>query len=436
MSGREYKTIMVFLFGVVMFMYGALSTGLQIFPYQYVQPYLAVSTSLYNASNMEEYNSETRWARIAPEKMGLAVYAPEQVQDGAIVYVSTHDTAARVIDHEGNELYSWSYKFSDVWPDQEHVVSVATLEDRHFYNRDFHLYENGDILLMATVAGVTPWGMGLVKLDKDSNVLWSYTGYPNNDFEVSPDGTIYIIDHKIRHEDLEHNEIPTLPFLEDTILMLDPDGKEIKSISIMDAIDRSAFRDMFKDVPDSDEGDPTHSNSLTYFTQDHPQVPWIKAGYVMISIRNINALAVLDPESEEIVHAYRLQTKMQHDLDYLPNGNFMVFDNRGSYTQGGYTRVLEFDPVTQEIYWSYDPEMGESDIGFETEFWGAQQRLDNGNTMIVHADIGRLIEVTPDANIVWDYRVPQIRQRDGQDYISTITSAEKVDPSNYSFLSK
>ncbi|MGH1402796.1 MAG: arylsulfotransferase family protein [Alphaproteobacteria bacterium] len=436
MQGREFKVIMVFLFGLVMFMYGALSTGLQIFPYQHMQPYLAISSSLYGASNIEEYNTEIRWARVAPAKGGLVTHVAEQVQDGVIVYVSTHDTAAYVIDHEGNELHSWSYNFSDIWPDQEHVISLRTLEDRYFYNRDFHVYENGDILLMATVAGVTPWGMGLVKLDKDSNLLWSYTGYPNNDFEVAPDGTIYVIDHKIRHEDLENNEIPTIPFLEDTIVILDPDGKEIKSISLMDAVDRSVFRDMFKDIPDADEGDPTHSNSLTYFTHDHPSISWIKEGYVMVSIRNINALAVIDPKSEEIVHAYRLQTKMQHDLDYLPNGNFMVFDNRGSYTQGGYTRVFEFDPVTQEIYWLYDPVPGESDIEFESEFWGAQQRFDNGNTMIVHADIGRLIEVTPASDIVWDYRIPHIQERDGQDYIATITSAEKIVTKNYPFLSK
>lgn len=435
MSHKEFKVVIIMLFGVVAFMYGALTTGLQIFPYKYVEPYIVISNSLMGAASVQEYNEKVRWELPKPDQVETVIYKPEFVEKGAVLYTTTHDTKARLIDHKGRELYSWSYDFSAVWPDQEHVISLATLEDKFFYSRDFHLYENGDILLMATAAGVTPWGMGLVKLDKDSNVIWSFTGYPNNDFEVAPDGTIYVINHEIREDDLDNNTLPITPFLEDNILILSPDGKEIKSVSIMDAIDHSKFKDMFKNVPDEDSGDPTHSNSLTYFKADHPTIPWIKEGYIMVSIRNINAMAVIDPESEEVVHAYRLQTNMQHDLDYLGNGNFMVFDNRGSYTEGGFTRVLEFHPETQEVFWQYDPQPDASDVLFESEFWGAQQRLENGNTLIVHAALGRLIEVTPNADIVWDYRVPfSYTKEDGGEYIPVITSAEKIDPAQYPFL--
>ncbi len=435
MSHREFKVIIIILFGAVSFMYGAVTTGLQVFPYKYVEPYIVVSSALLGATSVEEYNEEVRWFLPVPDKVDTVVFNSERTQEGAVLYTTTHDTKARLIDHNGEEIYSWTYDFSAVWPDQEHVVSLATLEDKYFYSRDFHLYENGDILLMATAAGVTPWGMGLVKLDKDSNVIWTFTGYPNNDFEVAPDGTIYVINHEIREDDLENNTLPITPFLEDNILILSPEGEEIKSVSIMDAIDQSRFRDMFKEVPDEDSGDPTHSNSLTYFTNDHPTVPWIKEGYIMVSIRNINAMAVIDPESEEVIHAYRLQTNMQHDLDYLDNGNFMVFDNRGSYTEGGFTRVLEFHPETQEVYWQYDPPPGVSDVLFESEFWGAQQRLENGNTLIVHAEMGRLVEVTTTADIVWDYRMPfSYKKDDGIDYIPVITSAEKINPEGYPFL--
>ena len=62
--------------------------------------------------------------------------------------------------------------------------------------------------------------------------------------------------------------------------------------------------------------------------------------------------------------------------------------------------MLEINPVTLELVWSYtEPRF------FSTNISGAQ-RLPNGNTLITEGAGGRLFEVTKEGKIVWEYIYP------------------------------
>ena len=65
--------------------------------------------------------------------------------------------------------------------------------------------------------------------------------------------------------------------------------------------------------------------------------------------------------------------------------------------------MIEFDPTTQQIVWSY---AGTAEQPFESEVRSSQERLANGNTLITESDGGRLFEVTPAGEIVWNYLNP------------------------------
>jgi len=111
----------------------------------------------------------------------------------------------------------------------------------------------------------------------------------------------------------------------------------------------------------------------------------------------------------------------------------MIFDNgtdagfgavvpglaRGTYpnTLGDFSRVVEFNPITMDLVWEYRQQHptedldGDGDIkGAERKFCSARisgaQRLENGNTMICEGRAGRVIEVTPEGDIVWEYISP------------------------------
>ena len=80
----------------------------------------------------------------------------------------------------------------------------------------------------------------------------------------------------------------------------------------------------------------------------------------------------------------------------------LIFDNFAAM-QASVSRVLEIDPFTQEIAWRYGDREGQA---FFTESNGEAQRLSNGDTLVVEADAGRAIEITPAGETVWEYVNP------------------------------
>jgi hypothetical protein len=111
----------------------------------------------------------------------------------------------------------------------------------------------------------------------------------------------------------------------------------------------------------------------------------------------------------------------QHHAHMIPEGlpgaaNIMIFDNGGSSGYGNpspiapdglgiyaraTSRVLEIDPVTLELVWSYA-----GGNFFATNISGAQ-RLENGNTLITEGPGGRIFEVTTGGEIIWEYIYPE-----------------------------
>jgi uncharacterized protein (DUF427 family) len=79
-----------------------------------------------------------------------------------------------------------------------------------------------------------------------------------------------------------------------------------------------------------------------------------------------------------------------------------VFDNYGRWTGTAHrSRVLEIDPVSQQITWAY---AGETE--FFSKVVGLAQRLPNGNTLVTVSTEGRALEVTRDGETVWEFRNP------------------------------
>lgn len=82
-----------------------------------------------------------------------------------------------------------------------------------------------------------------------------------------------------------------------------------------------------------------------------------------------------------------------------------------------YSRVIEFSPVTKDIIWEYSPaqlKMNEQQFGYRefSPLISSAQRPPNGNTMITEGSEGRVIEVTRDLEIVWEYISPYMAYYD------------------------
>ena len=124
------------------------------------------------------------------------------------------------------------------------------------------------------------------------------------------------------------------------------------------------------------------------------------------------------------IHQARLprpvdQLSGQHDAHLIAEGlpgagDVLVFDNQGAAgfppaALGHFvgSRVLQIDPIRHEIVWQYTGADSQRDVWtFHSSFISSARRLPNGNTLICEGMTGRLFQVTPAGNIVWEYVNP------------------------------
>jgi hypothetical protein len=127
-------------------------------------------------------------------------------------------------------------------------------------------------------------------------------------------------------------------------------------------------------------------------------------GDIYISFRRLNMVGLIDRRTRKLKWQHRDDSfGMQHDCAPLPNGNVTLFANGTNITVNPFSRVIELDPRTDRIVWQY---RGKPRYTFFSPHISGAQRLPNGNTLICEGQWGRLFEVTPDGDIVWEYVSP------------------------------
>ncbi|WP_265516667.1 arylsulfotransferase family protein [Nitratireductor luteus] len=368
------------------------------------------------------------WYPERSKDKGVTVKRPDLMQDGPTIYLSGSEPTAFLIDADGNVLHSWTKRFSEIWSPEAGGVQEPQ-PDSHVYFRQTHIFPNGDLIAIYEGVGDTPYGYGVVKLDRDSNVIWSYPGHAHHQFDIGPDGNIYVLTHEFMDDEIGGFAHLDRPRLEDFLVVLSPDGKELKKIRLFTALADSEFRQMLYTVSSFGLGDPTHTNTVEFIDGEAAaNFPFGEEGQVLLSFRGLSAIAVLDTEAERITWATNGPWLGQHDPDILPNGNILMFDNFGNFDRpNGFSRVIELDPKTMEIVWQY---AGTAQSPLDSRIRSDQQRLKNGNTLITESNGGRMIEVTPEGEIAWEFINPVRGGPDGS-LIPIIAWTERLDPSAF-----
>ncbi len=134
---------------------------------------------------------------------------------------------------------------------------------------------------------------------------------------------------------------------------------------------------------------------------------WVcRDGNVLLSTRNLNQIIKIDYKTGKVIGRYgKGKIFHQHDARELDNGNILTFDN-GTHRHDRdpeYSQIVELDPRTDEIVWKYK---ASPPSDFVSSHSSGCERQPNGNTLIIETDKGRIFEVTPDCEIVWEYVSP------------------------------
>ena len=246
-------------------------------------------------------------------------------------------------------------------------------------DHDFYLYENGNILIHCIdkkpVPAIGPgiiWCPRLIEVTRQKEIVWEWRGE----------------EHLDELTELEGIQFP-----------LQKEGRRLY--------------------------DWAHNNTCQVIGENKAYLkdPRFKPGNIIFSYCNLDTIGIIDRESGQIVWAWGPGIlDGMHNPQMLENGHLIIFDNG---TERGYSRVIEFDPVSEEIVWEYNDIDSKRPIFFSKYISGAQP-LPNENVLICQGEYwrrgvvlglyriiykgflgrgaisSRLFEVNRDGQIVWD----------------------------------
>jgi outer membrane protein assembly factor BamB len=396
------------------FVGGAFVAEFKVFPY----PQIFADAFAYMHASEERTETEEE-AQVEQEKVKpkgrVSVAATSEAFDGYtfLTFDVGRPYTAWLIDMQGNVVHEWRKPLRQIWSTPPHRDKPSP--DNAIAFRYAELFPNGDMITVLKASGDTPDGYGLVKLDKDSNLIWAAADNFHHHFSIASDGRIFGTTHQWR--DTQARPVAGAPYLskkvlEDFVVELSPEGKELSRVSLLDAIAAPEFQTLLGSSLFRDHGakswDRLHPNDVEIIEADFAaHHAFMKPGMVMISLRDLDALIVVDMTSGKMVWATRGAWVRQHDPDLLPNGNVLLFDNRGDDVKPSGSRILELNPSSGKIVWSY---AGNPKRKFRSDKAGGQELLPNGNVLISEDDNGRVFEVTREGKIVWEYRDARLHQ--------------------------
>ena len=316
--------------------------------------------------------------------VGLIHYTPQHCFRGYTLTTTRGGRDANLVDMEGRVCHRWH---------AEEGIAYA------------YLLANGNLLLRTDppqeADGAETMGgssAAILELDWESNEVWSY-GNPflHHDFERLPNGNTLV---------LLWQRIPAEVTAQIQGGFASEDDPERMFGDLVEEITRSGasvyqwqswcHMSDEEDVicPLEARRERSHCNSLNVTA----------GGDLLVSFRQTSTIGIVDRESGDFRWKWGPgEIKHQHNPTYLENGRVLLFDN-GSHRRGmEYSRVIEVDPETNEIAWEY---RGEPAISFYSYNISSAERLPNGNTLICEGAPGRIFEVTPSQQIVWEYINP------------------------------
>jgi len=341
----------------------------------------------------------------AGEQDGVVRFDVKRASPGYSLYSIRHRCRAELIDLDGTLVNSWEHAPCQFWSTAELLAS-------------------GDLL----VTGQDPIEEGegldrvyLMRLGWDGDVRWKAAIPAHHDAEEAPSGDVLTV---VAHYRRIPAIYPDAWVKDERLTRLSPGGEVLEHRSILEMLQRTPELYRIRRVAARErngrsEVELFHANAVEAMSRPGlaERSPIYAEGNVLTCLRNQDVIAIFDWEARKLVWVWgRDELELPHHPTMLDNGNVLVFDN-GFRT--GRSRVLEVDPIANEVVWQYEGNEAEP---FFSKNRGSNQRLPNGNTLIADSDSGRAFEVTPAGEIVWEFLAPY---RSDEGHRATIERIER-----------
>jgi len=330
-------------------------------------------------------------------KTGLTHHQPAASVKGYTLVTPMYTGDTYLLDMDGRIVHQW------------HLTSHL----RSFYGR---LLPSGNLLIMGADASVTPPAVPegtvppfdasirriggnathLREVDWDGNIVWEYANPAiHHDFVRLENGNTLVnefveipgeVAKAVRGGYRERN-MP--PMISDDFVEVDPKGKEVRRIHLWELLDprRDAMCALERRL------EWTHTNSLDVFPN----------GDILFSCRHNSTIGIIDTKGKLTWKLGWPAFAHQHHASVLANGHVQVFDN-GMHRRGApRSAVLEIDPKDNSVVWQY---MANPEVAFLSANISSAERQPGGNVLICEGATGRVFEVTPKGETVWEWITP------------------------------
>lgn len=386
---------------------------------------------------------------------GVTIYDKAKAWNGYTL-LSGADKQTYLVDMNGQAVHRWPY------PGFPSLLVDPALNGGRKGHVIVQLEERKDLDKRSFGNGVN--NHAIAELDWGAKVVWRWAGeasagnaYQHHDLQRLANGNTLVLAnqlHRIAGFKLEQT-------IDDALYEVTPDGQVAWRWLASEHLDEFGFTpEQLRLVRDTPLADYLHMNNAQTLGPNK----WFDAGdtrfapdNILIDSRQANFLVILDKATGKVV--WRLgpnyaeagprnpfakgpelpravdQLSGQHDAKLIAKGlpgagNILLFDNQGGagYPAVAYpivtgaSRVLEIDPSTAQIVWEY-----RAGTSLFSAFTSSVRRLPNGNTLIAEGQTGRVFQVTPEGQIVWEYVSPYFsKPQDGRPSSNSLYRATPV----------
>jgi hypothetical protein len=314
-------------------------------------------------------------------------------RDGSVIY-----PGIRLLNMDGTVINEWRIDPLQIWtetPYDDYAGGASHKGDNYVHGT--WLLENGDVVFNIEY-------LGLVRMDACGKVIWKLPVRTHHSVFRNDDGNFWVAGLRWQEEALDKYPHLRPPYVDEFLLLVSPEGEELRRISVLEAIYESDHVGLL--ASGRSRYDVTHMNDVEELSEEFADdFPLFEAGDLLVSLRNLNLIFVIDGKTERIKWYLSHPLLRQHDADFVAGGRISVFDNHDEYsetaTQLGGSRILIIDPETNDFSIRYT---GSAEQPFYSKAGGKQQALPNGNHLITEAFGSRVFEVTPDGETVWSWQ--------------------------------
>ena len=343
---------------------------------------------------------------------GTTVFKPEKCYNGYTVVTPYRSHLTFLVDMAGRVVHSWKGD-----PVRDSQAWYFERQENGNWMSMVHRIPAGGSCLEPSPEREGDFEHTVVEFDWKGNVVWRYTAPPgwvlHHDFARLQNGNTIIASQVT----LEVANVSRKPIKENFFIEVNKQGEVVWDWYTAQHFDEFGYPDETRQLMDESGGDIFHTNTVSPLPGNALESAdsRFRKGNLLSCQRSTNVIYIVDKASTEVVWTWgakKGQLVGPHHPIMLHNGNILIYDNGG---RAGYpeqvrfhTRLVEIEPLSGNIVWQYEhePYIFKGTSKFFSSSWGSVQRLPNGNTFSLDCHKGRLFEVTPSGEIVWEYISP------------------------------